>query len=92
MSNGKTSLAICAAISLAASLTGCASRDTERLRDALIIDSLQRSIIRWELYSENLRRIIDGIEPISLDSLAVLAEERWEQERLTDPAEEDILK
>ncbi len=33
------------------------------------IDSLQTKILQWELYSENLRRVVAGEEPIRLDSL-----------------------
>ena len=33
------------------------------------IDSLQTRILQWELYAENLRRVVSGEEPIRLDSL-----------------------
>jgi len=39
------------------------------VQNALKIDSLETIITRWELYSENLSRIVDGKEPIRLDSL-----------------------
>ncbi|MCI1640848.1 MAG: M23 family metallopeptidase [Bacteroidales bacterium] len=39
------------------------------IRNAIMIDSLQNIIGKWELYSENLSRIVDGKEPIRLDSL-----------------------
>lgn len=34
-----------------------------------IIDSLQKSIFRWELYSGNIRRILEGGKPVHIDSL-----------------------
>ena len=33
------------------------------------IDSLETTILQWELYSENLKRVVKGEEPIRLDSL-----------------------
>jgi len=39
------------------------------VQNALRIDSLETIITRWDLYSENLSRIVDGKEPIRLDSL-----------------------
>lgn len=39
------------------------------IQNAITIDSLERVIFRWELYSENLRRVVEGEEPIKIDSL-----------------------
>lgn len=39
------------------------------IQNAIKIDSLERVIFRWELYSENLRRAVEGEEPIKIDSL-----------------------
>lgn len=39
------------------------------IRNAIKVDSLERLIARWELYSENLRRVIDGEEPVRIDSI-----------------------
>ncbi len=39
------------------------------IQNAITIDSLERVIFRWELYSENLRRVVDGEEPIKIDSI-----------------------
>lgn len=41
----------------------------EAISNAIKIDSLENQITRWELYSENLARVIAGDEIISLDSL-----------------------
>ena len=39
------------------------------IQNAITIDSLENVIFRWELYSENLRRAVEGIEPVKIDSL-----------------------
>lgn len=39
------------------------------IQNAIRIDSLENVIFRWELYSENLRRTVEGEEPIKIDSL-----------------------
>ena len=39
------------------------------LHNAMRIDSLETVIYRWELYSENLRRVVEGQEPLKIDSL-----------------------
>lgn len=39
------------------------------LQNALRIDSLEAIIGRWELYSMNLSRIVDGEDPVMIDSL-----------------------
>jgi murein DD-endopeptidase MepM/ murein hydrolase activator NlpD len=39
------------------------------IQNAMRIDSLESVIYRWELYSENLRRVVEGQEPLKIDSL-----------------------
>ena len=39
------------------------------IQNAMRIDSLETVIYRWELYSENLRRVVEGREPLKIDSL-----------------------
>lgn len=39
------------------------------IQNAITIDSLEKVVFRWELYSENLRRVIEGQEPVKIDSL-----------------------
>ena len=41
----------------------------DAIQNAIRIDSLVNVITKWELYSENLRRVIDGQEPLKIDSL-----------------------
>ena len=38
------------------------------IQNAITIDSLENVIFRWELYSENLRRAVEGEEPVKIDS------------------------
>ena len=46
------------------------------IQNAIRVDSLETLVSRWELYSENMRRILDGEEPVRLDSLIMkMAEE-----------------
>lgn len=46
------------------------------IQNAIRVDSLETMVSRWELYSENMRRILDGEEPVRLDSLIMkMAEE-----------------
>ena len=41
----------------------------EAVNNAIKIDSLEAAITRWELYSENLSRVLSGDTTINLDSL-----------------------
>ena len=39
------------------------------IQNAIKVDSLERLIYRWEIYSENLKRAVEGKEPIKIDSI-----------------------
>ncbi len=39
------------------------------IQNAIRIDSLEMIVSRWDLYSENLRRVFEGEEPVRIDSL-----------------------
>lgn len=41
----------------------------EAIQNAIRIDSLENVISKWELYSENLRRVVDGQPPLKIDSI-----------------------
>ncbi|HBN01963.1 MAG TPA: hypothetical protein DD383_05005 [Rikenellaceae bacterium] len=41
----------------------------DAIQNAIRIDSLENVIFKWELYSENLRRVVDGQKPLNIDSL-----------------------
>lgn len=40
-------------------------------QNAMRVDSLEHRILQWELYTENMRRIVAGEEPIRIDSLVL---------------------
>lgn len=58
------------------------------IQNAIRIDSLENVIYRWELYSENLRRVVEGEEPVKIDSLISAAK----AERSSDNDMKDLLK
>lgn len=39
------------------------------IQNAMKIDSLEAVLFRWELYTENLRRVVEGKDAINIDSL-----------------------
>ena len=39
------------------------------IQNAIKVDSLERLIYRWEIYSENLKRAVEGKAPIKIDSI-----------------------
>ena len=39
------------------------------IQNAITIDSLERVIYKWGLYSENLRRVMEGMDPVQIDSI-----------------------
>ena len=41
----------------------------QAVQNAMRIDSLETQILQWELYAENLKRVVAGEEPLLLDSL-----------------------
>ena len=45
------------------------------IQNAIRIDSLEMLVSRWELYSENMRRILDGEEPVRMDRLILALSE-----------------
>lgn len=46
-----------------------ASSRHDAIKNAIRIDSLESVITKWELYSENLRRVVEGEAPLRIDSL-----------------------
>ena len=53
----------------------------DAIQNAIRIDSLENVITKWELYSENLRRVVEGEEPLKIDSLL---ESRRQSRVITD--------
>ena len=41
----------------------------EAIQNAIKIDSLENVIYKWGLYSENLKRVLEGASPVKIDSL-----------------------
>jgi murein DD-endopeptidase MepM/ murein hydrolase activator NlpD len=41
------------------------------IQNTLKVDSLERVIFRWEMYSENLKRVLAGEEPLKIDSILI---------------------
>ena len=48
------------------------------IQNAIRVDSLESVIYRWELYSENLRRAVEGEEPVNIDSLIAIHNQQKE--------------
>ena len=44
----------------------------QAVQNAMRIDSLETRILQWELYTENLKKVVTGEEPLLLDSLILL--------------------
>ncbi len=57
-------------------IPGYPSAQTRRqaVQNALKIDSLEMRLVQWDLYSENLRRIVEGETPIRQDSILLGSE------------------
>ena len=50
------------------------------IQNAIKVDSLENEIFRWEMYSENLRRVLSGEEAINLDSLVTSIRNKSQEE------------
>ena len=55
----------------------------QAVQNAIRIDSLETQILQWELYTENLKKVVAGEEPLLLDSLIL---RRQAEAAVTDPA------
>jgi murein DD-endopeptidase MepM/ murein hydrolase activator NlpD len=54
------------------------------VQNAIRIDSLENVISRWELYSENLVRVVAGEQPISLDSIIRISDASHQEQKDAD--------
>jgi len=54
------------------------------VQNAMRIDSLEKCIYRWELYSENLRKVIEGADPIQIDSIIRMSENEEQVRDVTE--------
>ncbi len=58
------------------------------IRNAIRIDSLETIVSKWEFYSENLKRILDGEEPVRIDSLVM----KYAAENKREFSEEELKR
>jgi len=69
-----------------------ASTRRQARQNAVRIDSLEREILQWELYTENLRRVVAGEEPLKLDSLIVRRSRGIKDDVSIDPELDSLLR
>ena len=62
----------------------------DAIQSAIRIDSLENIITKWELYSENLRRVVDGEPPLKIDS--IMAARSQNKENLAKDSKELAAK
>ncbi|MBP5218351.1 MAG: M23 family metallopeptidase [Bacteroidales bacterium] len=64
----------------------------EAIQNAIRLDSLENVILKWDLYAENLRRVVDGEKPLDIDSILDINTDRTLSEaRARKLAEKDSL-
>ena len=75
-------------------IPGYPSAATKRqaVQNAVRIDSLEREILQWQLYTENLRRVVAGEEPLKMDSLIRQRRTPLKGEVAIDPQLDSMLK
>ena len=69
-----------------------AATKRQAVQNAVRIDSLEREILQWQLYTENLRRVVAGEEPLKLDSLIQQRRLPRKEEIAIDPQLDSMLK
>ena len=63
----------------------------DAIQNAIRVDSLRYVIKKWELYSENLRRVVDGEQPLQIDSLMEVSKNTAKAFDPKEIAEKDSL-
>ena len=63
----------------------------QMVQTAMRMDSLQQSIDRWELYSANLRKVIEGGKPLQIDSIIKLGGARPEEKSSNELSKTDSV-
>lgn len=61
------------------------------IQNAIKIDSLERVIYRWEIYSENLKRVVEGKETIKIDSIIKASQRQGAEIEGKDYQKQDSL-
>lgn len=62
------------------------------VQNAERIDSLEKAIFRWQLYTVNLRRVVAGEEPLELDSLILRGGSAASEDTPYDPELDSLLR
>ena len=64
------------------------------IQNAIKVDSLERVIYRWEIYSENLKRAVEGKAPVKIDSIvkASSKESQAEVDAMTMHRQDSLLR
>ena len=64
------------------------------IQNVITIDSLENVIYRWGIYSENLKRVLSGADPVKLDSIinAIPAKPKTEADLRRLQARDSILR
>lgn len=72
-------------------IPGYPTADVQRqqIQNAMRIDSLEKSITRWELYSENLRNVIRGEAPATVEEIYSAADRAFENRDIMALASND---
>ena len=75
-------------------IPGYPNASTRRItmQNAVRIDSLEREILHWQLYTENLRRVVAGEEPLKLDSLILQRGSSISEDTPYDPELDSLLR
>ena len=63
----------------------------QNTRNAIRIDSLERSIARWEFYSKNLRNVLEGAAPVQIDSIIKRSNIEYESRKTIASRQADSL-
>lgn len=64
----------------------------DAIQNAIRIDSLENEILKWDIYAENLRRVVEGEEPLKIDSILNINTDRTLSEaKARKLAEKDSL-
>lgn len=61
------------------------------IQNAYKVDSLENAIYRWELYSESIRRVLDGDAPINIDSIISVTAQKGTAQDASHLRQQDSL-
>lgn len=61
------------------------------IKNMLIIDSLETQMAKWEIYSENVKRVLNNVEPLKIDSLIKEQNRQTERGNILNLRKQDSL-